>query len=230
MQVAIQVSELRFSTEEGVLILDDISFGVPREGFVFVVGPPSSGKTLLLKLILRELPPSGGQILLVGRNVARLSPKKVARLRRRVGYVPERPPLLEDRTIHGNLLFKLKALGYKGEELEDELEKALELTKLAGLVDEKAGELTPLERIRLALALALCPQPVVALLDDPFRGLAEPDVDRFMDTLFEVQGAGTALLVTTRDESIPTRFTFPDRPPKGDEIRGVVRLRQGVAV
>ena len=155
MQVAIQVSELRFSTEEGVLILDDLSFGVPREGFVFVVGPPSSGKTLLLKLILRELPPSGGQILLVGRNVARLSPKKVAQLRRRVGYVPERPPLLEDRTVQGNLLFKLRALGYKGEELEEELSRALELTGLSALADEPAGELPPLERALLALALAL---------------------------------------------------------------------------
>lgn len=228
MQVAIQVSELRFATEDGVLVLDDISFGVPREGFVLVVGPPSSGKTLLLKLILRELPPSGGQILLIGRNVARLSAKKVSRLRRRVGYVPEDPPILEDRTVVGNLLFKLRALGLRGEELEEELERALDLTQLAGLADEPAGELPPLEQARLAVALAICPQPVVLLADDPFRPLSAAETERLMDTLLGLQSAGVALLTTTRNAELPERFGFPPHPPKGEESRGTVYLRQGV--
>lgn len=225
----IQVSELRFATEDGVLILDELSFGVPREGFVFVVGPPSSGKTLLLKLILRELPPSGGQILLVGRNVARLSPKKVAQLRRKVGYVPEGLPVLAGRTVRENLLFKLRALGFGGDELEEELVRALELARLVGLEEERAGDLPPLRRAQLALALAICPQPVVLLADDPFRGLPQPEADEVVHTLVSIQSSGVALLVTARDEAIPERHGFPDRPPKGEELRGVVRLRQGVA-
>lgn len=228
MQVAIQVSELRFSTEDGVLVLDNVSFGVPRDGFVFVVGPPSSGKTLLLRLILRELIPSGGQILLVGRNVARLPPRKVAQLRRRVGYVPEQPAILTDRTVKDNLAFKLRALGWRGEELEEELARALELVQLVGMETVPAGELPPLERARLALALALCPGPIVLVADDPFRNLSEAEQDRFMDTLSCVHRAGTALLVTTRDEDIPRRHGFP-QDMKQDSSRGVVYLRQGVA-
>ena len=227
MQIAIQVSELRFSTEDGVLVLEDVSFGVPRDGFVFVVGPPSSGKTLLVRLILRELTPSGGQILLVGRNVARLSPRKVAQLRRRVGYVPQEPAVLTGRTVKDNLVFKLRALGFSGEEMEEELERALELTQLVGMETVPAGELPPLERARLALALALCPGPIVLLADDPFRDLSEAEQDRLMDTLLRVHRAGTALLVTTRDENIPRRHGFPE-DMRQDSSRGVVYLRQGV--
>jgi len=227
MQVAIQVSELRFSTEDGVLVLDDLSFGVPRNAFVFVVGPPSSGKTLLLRLILRELSPSGGQILLVGRNVARLSPRKVAELRRRVGYVPERPAILTDRTVQGNLEFKLRALGFRGEELEEEMARALELAGLQGMETAVAGELGALDRARLALALALCPQPVVLLADDPFRDLSVPEQDALMSALFTVHRADTALLVTTRDEALPQRHGFPQGRQEDSPFR-VVRLRQGV--
>jgi len=227
MQVAIQVSELRFFTEDGVLVLDNVSFGVPRAGFVFVVGPPSSGKTLLLRLILRELIPSGGQILLAGRNVARLSPRKVAQLRRRVGYVPEQPAILTDRAVKDNLTFKLRALGWQGEEMEEELARALELTQLVGMETVPAGELPPLERARLALALALCPGPIVIVADDPFRGLPEAEQDRLMDTFSYVHRAGTALLITTRDEDIPHRHGFPRGMTQGAS-RGVVYLRQGV--
>jgi cell division transport system ATP-binding protein len=228
MQVAIQVSELKFATEDGVLILDGISFGVPREGFVFVVGPPSSGKTVLVKLILKELRPAGGQILLSGRNVLRLTERKMLLLRRRVGYVPEDLPVLPDRTVRENLLFKLRALGYSGDELEEEMSQALELSRLVGLEGELAGDLPGLQLVRLALALALCPKPTVLIADDPFRDLGKTTSDSLMGVLSSIQNAGISLLVTTRDEELPIRHGFPDRPPRGEERRGVVRLRQGV--
>ncbi|MGC9530582.1 MAG: ATP-binding cassette domain-containing protein [Candidatus Bipolaricaulaceae bacterium] len=227
MQVAIQVSELRFSTEDGVLILDNLSFGVPRDGFVFVVGPPSSGKTLLLRLILRELTPTGGQILLIGRNVARLSRRKVAELRRRVGYVPEEPVVLSSRTVADNLAFKLRALGLTGEELADERDRALELAGLVGLEDQVAGELGEVDRRRLALALALCPEPTVLLCDDPFRDLPLRAQDELVQALSRVHRANTAILATTRDVNLPARHGFPAEAGEGSPWR-VVRLRDGV--
>jgi len=228
MQIAIQVSELKFFTGDGVLVLDSLSFGVRRDGFVFVVGPPSSGKTLLVRLILRELVPAGGQILLVGRNVARLSPQKVAQLRRRVGYVPEQPAILTDRTVRDNLLFKLRALGVRGEELEEGISAALQLAGLSGLEAAPAGELPPLDRTRVALALALCPKPMVLVADDPFRHLPPGDQDRLMEVLLRIHRAGVALLVTARDEDIPRRHGFPQGVSQ-DSPLGVLYLRQGVS-
>lgn len=222
MQIAVQVSELSFFTEEGVPVLEGFSLGVPRDGFVVVVGPPSSGKSLLLRLILRELPPSGGQILLVGRNVARLSPRKVAQLRRRVGYLPQPPALLTNRTVEENLLFKLRAYGVEGEEQEEELERALSLTGLAARRQAPVGELTPLEARRAALAVAACPQPAVLLADDPFRDLPPGDQEAVLETLISIWQAGTALLVTTREEAL-----FAGRSGLPAQFK-LVRLRQGV--
>jgi cell division transport system ATP-binding protein len=222
MQIAVQVSELTFTTDEGVPVLEGFSLGVPRDGFVVVVGPPSSGKTLLLRLILRELPPTGGQILLVGRNVARLSPKKVAQLRRRVGYLPQPPVLLTDRTLEENLLFKLRPYGLEGKEREEELERALAITGLEARRTAPVAELTPLEARRAALAVAACPQPVVLLADDPFRDLSEADQDAVLETLFSIWQAGTALLVTAREDGVFHRRTPLPSQPK------LVHLRQGV--
>lgn len=229
MQIAIQVSELRFATEDGVLVLDDLSFGVSRSGFVFVVGPPSSGKTLLLRLILRELAPTGGQILLLGRNVARLPPHKVRELRRRVAYVPECPTLLTDRTVAGNLTFKLRALGYRGADMEEQMLRALELTRLLGQEQVGVAELGEGDRRRLALAVALCPEPTVLLCDDQFRDLPSVLQDELMEVLFGIQRADTTVLATSRDADIPKRHGF--RPAGETESPyQVVYLRQGVMV
>ncbi|MCX7751065.1 MAG: ATP-binding cassette domain-containing protein [Candidatus Bipolaricaulota bacterium] len=215
MRVAIQVSELRYATEDGVLVLDGVSFGLPGDGFVFVVGPPSSGKTLLLELILREKFPSGGQILVLGRNMARLSPTRARALRRRIGYMPEEPVILEGRTVRGNLEFKLRALGISSREAREHLARALELAGLKGEEGRRASSLGALGQRRLLLALALCPEPAILLADDPFRGLEPGEQDELVALLQGVHEVGVAVLATCRDGSIPARHGFPpkDRAP-----------------
>jgi cell division transport system ATP-binding protein len=227
MRVAIQVSELRYATDDGVLVLDDLSFGLPGDGFVFVAGPPSSGKTLLLELILRERDPSGGQILVLGRNMARLSPARARELRRRIGYMPEQPVVLDRRSVRGNLEFKLRALGIGGSEAREHAARALELACLKGEEEAPAAALDAMGQRKLVLALSLCPEPAVLLCDDPFRGLSVDDQDRFVAMLKGVNEVGVAVLATARDSEIPSRHGFP---PKEREplLQYAVHLRPGV--
>lgn len=215
MRVAIQVSELRYATEDGVLVLDGLSFGLPGDGFVIVVGPPSSGKTLLLELILREKFPTGGQILVLGRNMARLSSARARELRRRIGYMPEGPVTLDARTVRENLEFKLRALGIPPQEAREHLARALELAGLKGEEGRPASSLNLLEERRLLLALALCPEPAILLADDPFRGLSAEGQDEVMAALHGVHEVGVAVLATARDGGILARHGFPpkDRAP-----------------
>jgi len=223
MDISLQVSELRFATEDGVVVLDEVSFGVPRDGVAVIVGPPSSGKTLLLRLILRELPATGGQILLLGRNVARLSPRKVATLRRRVGYLPEEPVVLRNRTVIGNLLFKLRALGLDDEDTEERVSRALQLAEMADAGDRPAAELSPFEARKLALALALVTDPPLLLCDDPERGLDDVDAQLMIQLLMLLQRADIALVITTREQSTAARI----RSCAG-ESTPIVQLRQEV--
>ncbi len=220
MDVILQVSGLRFATGDGILVLDDVSFGVPRDGTALVVGPASSGKTVLLKLLLRELTPSGGQILMLGRNVARLSPTKVTQLRRRVGYMPEQPAILSHRTVLDNLEFKLRALATPLEEMPDLVNRALQLARLEEEDQSLAEELSPLQHKQLALASAMVTEPPLLLCDDPLRDLGTDGQETILELLHGVRSAGTALVLTARD-SEPAR-SLVQVAPQGT----VVRLRQ----
>jgi len=227
MRVAIQVSELRYATDDGVLVLDDLSFGLPGDGFVIVAGPPSSGKTLLLDLILREKAPTGGQILVLGRNMARLSPARARELRRRIGYMPERPVVLDRRSVRGNLEFKLRALGIRGPDAREHVARAFELARLKGEEETPAAALDEMAQRKLVLALALCPEPGVLLCDDPFRGLSVGDQDELMAMLKAINEVGVAVLTTARDPEISERHGFP---AKGREpaLQYTVHLRPEV--
>lgn len=229
MRIAIQVSELRFATDDGVLVLDDVSFGLPGDGFVFVTGPASSGKTLLLEFILRERIPTGGQILVLGRNMARLSPARARELRRRIGYMPEESVVLDQRSVQGNIEFKLRALGISGPEAREHLARAVELARLKGEESTPGASLDDLGQKKLVLALALCPEPAVLLCDDPFRALGAEGQDEFVEMLKDINEVGVAVLATVRDAGIPARHGFPPKE-RAPLLRYAVPLRPGGAV
>lgn len=207
--------------------MDGLSLGLPGEGFVFVVGPPSSGKTLLLELILREKTPTGGQILVLGRNMARLSPARARQLRRRIGYMPEESIVLDRRSVRENLEFRLRALGIKGSEAREHSARAVELAHLKGEEGRPASSLDELGQRKLVLALALCPEPTVLLCDDPFRGLTAEGQDELVAMLKAINEAGVAVLATTRDPELPARHGFPPRE-RAPLLQYTVHLRPGV--
>lgn len=223
--LAIQVAELRFATEEGVLVFDGLSFGVAREGFLWVVGPAGSGKTLLLRILLGEIRPHGGQILLLGRNILRISRRKFQELRRKVGYMPEEQNALFGRTVLGNLQFKLRALGVRGEAAKEGVERALDLAGLRGRENLRPENLNPLELKRLDLALALCPDCSILLADDPLRNLTPEAKEEFLSVLERVNQAGVTILGTSREDEELLRRGFSQ---KGGS-RGLVYLREGLA-
>lgn len=225
MRIAVQVAELRFATEDGVLVFDGLSFGVPREGFVWVVGPPGSGKTLLLSIILREVPPASGQVLLLGRNLRRLSPGSFREIRRRVGFVPESPVVLEKRSVRENLEFKLRAMGLRGEQADEAKERALDLAQLRGLEEFRAEELDSLHRLRLALALALLPETGLLLCDDPLRALEPEEGKGLLATMEQINRAGVTILATASNAAMLEQAGF-SRSSDPNHPRRLVFLRE----
>jgi len=166
----IQVSELHFSAEDGIKVLEDIHLRVEQGELLYVLGPASSGKSLLLGLLGGQLPPQRGQILVQGRNVGRLSAQKRLELRKRIGYMCQGFAPLE-RTVHENVLFKLRSLGNFREQAEEKALLALEATGLIRQQGVEAAELSSLDRVRLGLALAVCDDPLLLLVDEPLEGL-----------------------------------------------------------
>jgi len=198
MSVIIQLSELSFVTEDGIKVLDDVHLRVNRGDLVFLVGPAAAGKSVLLGLLGTQIEPQHGQILVYGRNIARLSRRKAFDLRRQIGLLPQGFVPLE-KTVMENVTFKMRCLGDFREQAEEKALAALEQVGLTAKLAQMATELEPIDRVRLGIALSICDDPLLLLLDDPFVGLSAEDQEQIQELLVQLNGRGFTILATARD-------------------------------
>ena len=197
MSVIVQVSELQYCNADGIRVLEDIHLHVERGELVFLVGPAAAGKSVLLNLLAAQLSPQHGQMLVQGRNIARLGKKKAFDLRRRIGFLPQGfVPL--GRTVLENVTFKLRSLGVFREQAEDMALAALERVGLTARLTALADELEPVEKLRLGIALSLCNEPHLLLFDEPFGDLDSEDRGSVMALLMRINARGSTILASTR--------------------------------
>ncbi len=205
MSLLVQVSELQFVTPEGKKILEDVTLRVNHSELVFLVGPPSSGKSVILRLLCHELRPQRGQILVDDRNVTRLHASKLPAFRRRLGIVPQEL-VLPQRTVVETLAFKLRSLGFPPEDATSMIDEVLETVKLRAVAETLVPELDPAQQKLFTLALAVCHNPVLLLVDEPFAGLEYKDAERVLEGLKAVhERKRVAMLVATRERGWAVR-------------------------
>lgn len=199
----VQVSELRFVTPEGHAIWEDVHLRVEQGELVCLVGPPASGKSLLFKLLCRERAPQRGQILVDDKNITRLKSDRLPALRRRLGIVPQNPKPMQ-RTVFEGLVFKLRTLGFASDEAEERTEQILDLLELTQneTADQLISELdAPVQKL-FFIALAVCHDPVLLLIDEPFEGLSPAGAQQVLDGLKRLhERKRLAILMATRSHT-----------------------------
>jgi len=186
--------------------LSDINLHVKKGEFVFLTGPSGAGKTTLLKLIFCAEAATKGQILVGGRNIARIREAAIPFLRRNIGVVFQDFKLLPTRTVADNVAFTLDVLGVPRAVCRERVARML---KLVGL-EHKAGSL-PLrlsggEQQRVVIARALVNDPTILLADEPTGNLDPALTVEIMDLLCEVNVRGTTVVVATHDNTILARY------------------------
>ena len=189
------------------IALADVSFKIEDGEFVFIVGHSGAGKTTMTKLLLREMVPTSGSIIVNNYNLKKLPKFKVARYRRRLGVVFQDFKLFPKKTVYENVAFAMQVVGTP-KKLADTRTKAL-LTSLG--LREKAKnipeELSGGEQQRVAIARALANSPDIIIADEPTGNIDPQMASEIMDLLIWInQKLGKTVVVVTHAENLVNTY------------------------
>ena len=187
----IQVRELSKHYGE-VAAVQGISFGAQKGEILGFLGPNGAGKTTTMRIITGYLPPTGGTATVAGFDVVEESME----VRRRIGYLPELPPLYPDMTVESYLRFVAKIKAVPSGQIRQRLEETMERTAVTHVRHTVIGHLSKGYRQRVGIAQALVHDPDVLILDEPTAGLDPKQIIEIRDLITGLGGDRTVILST----------------------------------
>jgi cell division transport system ATP-binding protein len=182
--------------------LDDVTVDVERGEFVFVVGSSGSGKSTMMRLVLKEERATSGQVHVAGHDLARLPNRRVPQLRRQIGAVFQDFRLLPSKTVFENVAFALQVIGRPRHVIAQLVPETLDLVGLAGKEERLPNELSGGEQQRVAIARAFVNRPAILLADEPTGNLDPTTSIGIMRLLDQINRTGTTILMATHDDEI----------------------------
>lgn len=182
--------------------LDHVSLTIDRGEFVFLVGTSGSGKSTFLSLVLGEESATEGKILVLGKDLGRLSRWKVPGLRRQVGVVFQDFRLLENKNVYDNVAIALQVIGKPRRVIRRVVPEVLQMVGLGGKEKRFPHELSGGEQQRVAIARAMVNRPPILLADEPTGNLDPSTSLGIMRLLDRINRAGTTVVMATHDEEI----------------------------
>ena len=186
----------------GVFAISDISFSVEKGEFIFLVGPTGSGKTTIFRLLIREMLPTQGTVVVNSWDLIKLPGKKIPELRKKIGVIFQDLKLLADRTILENTTLPLEVIGIKA---KDAVIRAEEVLNQVGILDQKDKfpvQLSGGEVQRAAIARALILSPDILLADEPTGNLDDDTSWEIVKLLSDINVLGTTVIMATHDTDI----------------------------
>ncbi len=175
-----------------VTAIEDISFEVKKGEVVGFLGPNGAGKTTTMRIITGFLPATDGTVSVSGFDIF----EKPMEVKRRIGYLPERPPVYADMTVSGYLNFVAKIKGVPRSERADALDRVLTRCGLEDVHNTIIGKLSKGYRQRAGLAQAMIHDPDVLVLDEPTIGLDPKQIIEIRELIGDLSGEHTIILST----------------------------------
>ena len=191
------------------VVLDGVSFRLPRGETKALFGVAGSGKSTILKLALGLLPPDGGSIFVLGEEVTRMTEEELFAIRRRVGIVFQESALFDSLTVRDNVAFRLMEEGLSEEEIDQRVRESLRFVELEHTMGMFPSELSGGMRRRVAIARAIITQPEVLLYDSPTGGLDPVTSNTIVELIVKQRDVSktSALMVTHRLQDAFTMAT-----------------------
>ena len=198
------------------LVLSNVNVEINKGDFVYLIGKTGSGKSSFMKILYGDLPLVEGEGHIVEFDLKNLKEKEIPFLRRKLGVVFQDFKLLTDRTINDNLLFVLKATGWKDKtKMNTRVEEVLSKVDMKTKGFKYPHELSGGEQQRIAIARALLNNPELILADEPTGNLDPQTSVEVMEVLQEINKNGNTILMATHDYALLLKY--PSKTLKCDE-------------
>jgi cell division transport system ATP-binding protein len=199
--------------------LDRVTFEIERGEFLFLVGHTGSGKSTVMRLLIKELEASQGSVRVAGRGLAEIPRKRVPYYRRNIGVVWQDFKLLPNRTVHDNVAYALQVTGGSRREIRGKVPDILRLTGLSTKLHNYPDQLSGGEQQRVSIARAFVNHPPLLLCDEPTGNLDPETSIGIMQLLYRINRTGSTVLVATHDHAMVDKMR-----------RRVIELAEGYLV
>ncbi|WP_372998110.1 cell division ATP-binding protein FtsE [Lutispora sp.] len=187
---------------DGHKALKNINIKIDNGEFVFLVGPSGAGKSTLIKLLLKEIDPDQGNIIINGKDVTKLKRREIPFLRRSIGVVFQDFRLLQEKTVYENVAFAMEVVEAPPKEIRRQVPIILSLVGLSKKSNLYPSQLSGGEQQRVSLARAIVNGPSILIADEP-TGNLDPDTSwEVMKSLNEINHRGTTVLMATHAKDI----------------------------
>lgn len=203
----------------GAPALSNLNLEIDDGEFVFVVGASGSGKSTFIKLLLKELNPTEGKIVVNEQLLSKLRTRGIAKYRRKIGVVFQDFRLLPDRDVYANIAFAQRVIGVAPREIKKNVAKMLSLVGLSEKYRSFPNELSGGEQQRVALARALVNKPEILLADEPTGNLDPENSWEIMNLLEKINEQGTTVIVVTHNMEIVEKMN-----------KRVITMKKGVKI
>ena len=193
----IRLEHVSKSYSAGIPALNDVNLEIEDGEFVFIVGDSGSGKSTFIKLLLKELEPSEGTIMIDGKILGKIKRRQIPKFRRNIGVVFQDFRLLKDRNVYENIAFAQKVIGQSNSSIRKKVPNMLSMVGIAAKYRSYPKELSGGEQQRVAIARALINEPSILLADEPTGNLDNNNAWEIMKLLEEINARGTTVIVVT---------------------------------
>lgn len=198
----IDLQEVSKSYAAGIPAVNNINLHIDKGEFVFIVGDSGAGKSTIIKMMLKELEPTSGKIVINGKNLGRMKRRKIPMLRRDIGVVFQDFRLLKDRNVYENVAFAQRVVETPAKIIRRRVPAMLSMVGLAEKYRSFPKELSGGEQQRVALARALVNNPPILLADEPTGNLDPKNSWEIMKLLEEINNRGTTVIVVTHNREV----------------------------
>lgn len=193
--------------QDGVPVLEDVNVEFSKGQYIYIVGKVGTGKSSFLKTIYGELEIDEGEADVLGFDMHKIRPRRLPALRRRLGIVFQDFQLLTDRTVDDNLMFVLRATGWRNKrEAKARIDEVLDQVGMANKGYKMPNELSGGEQQRVVIARAILNNPDILIADEPTGNLDAETADSIVSLLHGISDSGTLVIMTTHNLSLIDKF------------------------